>query len=66
MKGNANKIKGGFMATYIEIKWVEEHGPVNALGAQTGITAAAGLIILFLGLYGKRIRKWQGHMKFAM
>ncbi len=57
---------GGFMATYIEINWVTKSGPKNALGAQTGITAAAGLIILFLGFYGKRLRKAQGQMKFAM
>ncbi|KAI4097713.1 MAG: hypothetical protein LQ339_006692 [Xanthoria mediterranea] len=57
---------GGFMATYIEINWVKQDGLVNAFGAQTGITAAAALIVLFLGMYGKRIRLWQGRMKFAM
>lgn len=57
---------GGFMATYIEINWVTKSGPQNVLGAQTGITAAAGLVILFLGFYGKRLRKAQGRMKFAM
>ncbi|KAK0513985.1 hypothetical protein JMJ35_003707 [Cladonia borealis] len=57
---------GGFMATYIEINWVLKSGPLVALGAQTGITAAASLIILVLGLFGKRIRKAQGRMKFAM
>ena len=25
---------GGFMATYVEIEWVERSGPVKALGAQ--------------------------------
>ena len=63
---NVGRTLGGFMATYIEINWVEKDGEVNAFGAQTGITAAAGFIILFLGLYGKKIRKRQGHMKFAM
>ena len=57
---------GGFMATYIEINWVLKSGPLVALGAQTGITTAASLIILVLGLFGKRIRKTQGRMKFAM
>ena len=57
---------GGFMATYIEINWVQKSGLVNAFGAQTGITAAAGLIVLFLGMFGKRIRERQGHMRFAM
>ncbi|KAL8999602.1 MAG: hypothetical protein Q9169_001562 [Polycauliona sp. 2 TL-2023] len=57
---------GGFMATYIEINWVLKDGPVRAFGAQTGVTAVAGLIILGLGMYGKRLRRWQGRMKFAM
>ena len=57
---------GGFMATYIEINWVKKSGTEKAFGAQTGITVAAGLIILFLGLFGKRIRHAQGRMKFAM
>ena len=63
---NVGRTMGGFMATYIEIDWVKRDGEVNAFGAQTGITAAAGLIILFLGWYGKRIRKAQGRMMFAM
>ena len=63
---NVGRTLGGFMAVYIQIHWVEHVGPQKALGAQTGITAAAGLIILALGWYGKRIRTAQGHMKFAM
>ena len=57
---------GGFMSTYIEINWVTASGPVSAFAAQTGITAAAGLLILALGLFGKRLREAQGRMKFAM
>ena len=57
---------GGFMATYVEINWVQKDGLVTVFGAQTGITAAAGFIILALGWWGKRLRKAQGHMKFAM
>ena len=57
---------GGFMATYVEIDWVAGNGPVKALGAQTGITAAAGVWVLLLGLFGKGIRRAQVRMKFAM
>ena len=57
---------GGFMATYIEIDWVTKSGLVNAFGAQTGITAGAGFIILSLGLFGQKIRQKQGRMTFAM
>ena len=57
---------GGFMATYVELNWVARDGPVKVLGAQAGITAAAGFLVLVLGLFGKRIRMAQGRMKFAM
>ena len=63
---NVGRTMGGFMATYIEINWVEKNGLANAFGAQTGITAAAGLIILFLGFFGKKLRQKQGRMTFAM
>ena len=57
---------GGFLATYVEIDWVARDGPLRALGAQTGITAAAGFLMLVLGVWGKRIRMAQGRMNFAM
>ena len=57
---------GGFMATYVEIDWVTRSGPVVAFGVQTAVTAAAGFIVLALGLFGKRLRKAQGRMRFAM
>lgn len=63
---NVGRATGGFMATYIEINWVARDGPLKALGAQTGITAAAGLLVLFLGVFGKRVRRAQGRMNFAM
>ncbi|KAK5120793.1 hypothetical protein LTR85_005859 [Meristemomyces frigidus] len=55
---------GGFMATYIEIPWVTSAGAAKAFGAQTGITVAAALIPVFLQVYGKKIRKRQGPMRF--
>ncbi|KAK5128869.1 hypothetical protein LTR85_000202 [Meristemomyces frigidus] len=51
---------GGFMATYINLLWVEEVGPASALGTQAGITWAALSLIVFLQFFGKKIRQWQG------
>ena len=62
----AGRTLGGFMATYIEINWVARSRPVNAFAVQTGITAAAGLVILLLGVFGQRIRQKQGRMTFAV
>ncbi|KAF2163170.1 hypothetical protein M409DRAFT_57831 [Zasmidium cellare ATCC 36951] len=55
---------GGFMATYIEIPWVAGTGAAKVFGVQTGITAAAMLIPLFLQLFGKKLRQLQGPMRF--
>ena len=57
---------GGFMAVYTEIDWVTQSGPIDTFAVQTAITATAGFIILALGLFGKRLRKAQGRMNFAM
>jgi len=56
----------GFMATYVQIPWVTRLGAKKAFGIQAGITAASIFLILFLQIYGKRIRAWQGRMVFGM
>lgn len=55
---------GGFMATYIELPWVEKVGTAKALGTQAGITWAALVLIIFLQVFGKRLRQAQGPMVF--
>ena len=61
---NVGRTMGGFMATYIEIDWVIKSGPEKVLGTQAGIAFASLLIILFLQIFGWRIRRWQGRMNF--
>ena len=63
---NFSRSMGGFMATYVELDWVAKVGPVRALGTQAGIAVAAALLVLVLGVYGKRLRRAQGKMVFAM
>ncbi len=55
----------GFMATYIQVPWVAAAGPAKAFGIQAAITFASLAIIIFLQLFGKRIRQWQGRMVFG-
>jgi hypothetical protein len=57
---------GGCMATYIQLDWVARSGYLHTFGAQTGITAGSALIIAGLGIWGRRLRKKQGRMAFAM
>ena len=58
------RVFGGFMATYINIPWVQTAGAAKVFGIQAGITIAAALIIIFLQIFGKRLRKAQGAMVF--
>ncbi|KAK4888847.1 hypothetical protein LTR27_012308 [Elasticomyces elasticus] len=55
---------GGFMATLIEIPWVTKTGAARVFGVQAGTIAAAVLILVFLQIFGKRLRKAQGAMVF--
>ena len=61
----ASRNWSGFMATYVQIEWVTSKGPVKAFGTQAGVTIASMLILVFLQMYGKRLRKWQGRMIFG-
>lgn len=58
------RVFGGFMATFINIPWVQSAGAAKVFGIQSGVTIAAVLIIVFLQLFGKRLRKAQGAMVF--
>jgi MFS family permease len=61
----ASRNWAGFMATYIQIEWVTRLGPARALGTQAAITFASVFFIMFLQMYGKRLRQWQGRMTFG-
>lgn len=59
------RVFGGTMATYINIPWVQSAGAATVFGIQAGITVGASLIIIFLQVFGKRLRKAQGPMVFS-
>ncbi|GAB1205253.1 hypothetical protein APSETT445_003926 [Aspergillus pseudonomiae] len=59
----ASRNWAGFMATYIQIDWVTRIGPAKALGIQAAITFVSVFFMVFLQVYGKRLRKWQGRMR---
>lgn len=59
------RVFGGFMATYINIPWVQQAGAATVFGIQAGITIAASLIVVFLQIFGKRLRTAQGPMVFS-
>ena len=61
----ASRNWAGFMATYVQIAWVTRIGVAKALGIQAAITFASIFLMIFLQMYGKRMRRWQGRMAFG-
>lgn len=61
----ASRNWSGFMATYIQLAWVQRAGLVKAFGSQAGITIASLGFLLILQIWGKKIRRWQGRMEFG-
>ena len=61
----ASRNWAGFMATYIQIDWVNRIGPAKALGIQAGVTVGSLFFVAFLQVYGQRLRQWQGRMMFG-
>ncbi|KAI9713803.1 MAG: hypothetical protein M1820_000533 [Bogoriella megaspora] len=59
------RITGGFMASYVQLPWVQSIGVAKVFGTQTALTGAAAFLILFLQLYGKKIRTAQGKMELG-
>lgn len=55
---------GGFMASYIQLPWIARVGAADALGTQAAIGAVTAIAVGILYLYGKRLREWQGPVKF--
>ena len=56
------RIFGGFMASYIQLPWVDRIGAAKVLGIQAAITGVAAFLIVFLQIHGKRIRQAQGRI----
>ncbi|KAF2472657.1 putative MFS transporter [Lindgomyces ingoldianus] len=61
---NFGRTTGGFMVTYVQIRWATKMGPQNSFSIQGSIVAAAFFLIVGLQVWGKRLRKWGGELKF--
>lgn len=62
---NFGRACGGFMSTYISLNWVAQAGPIVSFGIQSAIVVASVFIIIFVQIWGRRIRRWQGPMRFS-
>ncbi|KAL8740153.1 MAG: hypothetical protein Q9190_007116 [Brigantiaea leucoxantha] len=61
---NFARTTGGFIVSYFQVTWATKKGTEQSFGVQAAICGAAFLIVLFLQMYGKRLRVWQGPLKF--
>ncbi|EXJ67941.1 uncharacterized protein A1O5_08555 [Cladophialophora psammophila CBS 110553] len=60
---NFSRVIGGFSVAYYQQAWGQNAGFDVSFGIQAAIAGAAGLIILFLQLYGERLRARGGVYK---
>ncbi|EXJ79022.1 hypothetical protein A1O3_08523 [Capronia epimyces CBS 606.96] len=61
---NFSRTLGGFIVGYIQINWATKAGTQTEYGIQSGIMAAAFLVIVFLQFFGAKLRHAQGPLKF--
>jgi hypothetical protein len=57
---NFSRCLGGFFITYFQVRWAVKVGPRSSFGTQAGVVAAAGLLVIFLHVFGGRLRRWSG------
>jgi hypothetical protein len=63
---NFARTVSGFAAGYFHINWGQDVGVELEYGIQTAMMAAAFLVFVVpLTIWGRRIRDWQGHLKFT-
>ncbi|KAL8943019.1 MAG: hypothetical protein Q9216_001307 [Gyalolechia sp. 2 TL-2023] len=60
----AARTVGGFLITLFQVRWAEQSGAEVSFAIQGGSCAGAFLILLFLQMFGKRLRHWQGPLPF--
>ncbi|KAL2415722.1 hypothetical protein ABEF95_004306 [Exophiala dermatitidis] len=61
---NFSRTLGGFIVGYIQINWATKAGTQTEYGIQSGIMAAAFLLLVFLQFFGHKLRNSQGPLKF--
>ncbi|KAI9800786.1 MAG: hypothetical protein M1833_003203 [Piccolia ochrophora] len=61
---NLARTLGGFIVSFFQVRWATAMGVQNSFGVQAGICAAVFFIIVFLQMYGKRLRQASGRLDF--
>ena len=61
---NQSRTLGGFTISYVQVQWAQASGTERSFGVQAGVCAFVFFIIVFLQIYGKRLRTWSGRLNF--
>lgn len=61
---NLARALGGFVMTYVQVRWAEGSGTERSFGVQAGVSLGAFLLVVVLQIWGKRLRTWSGRLHF--
>ncbi|KXT08942.1 hypothetical protein AC579_9529 [Pseudocercospora musae] len=61
---NFARTTGGFIVSYFQVDWANAMGTKKSLGIQAGICGAAFFVVVFLQVYGERLRRFSGPLRF--
>ncbi|KAK3386844.1 major facilitator superfamily domain-containing protein [Podospora didyma] len=62
---NMSRTLGGFIISYLQVRWAEAQGTKTSFGVQAAVCAAAFVFVLILLRWGKAMRVWAGPLNFA-
>jgi fucose permease len=61
---NFARTTGGFIVSYFQVTWAHKMGTERSFGIQAAICFAAYLLIIFMQLFGKKLRERSGPLRF--
>ncbi|EEP78267.1 conserved hypothetical protein [Uncinocarpus reesii 1704] len=61
---NFARTTGGFVVSYFMVEWAGKQGAIRQFGTMAGICGFAFVMIIFLQIFGKRMRMWAGPVNF--
>lgn len=61
---NFARTTGGFVITYVQVRWATAMGPQNSFGIQAAVMAAVFPIVIALQFWGQRMRARSGKLDF--
>lgn len=61
---NFSRTAAGFIVAYFQVSWVAALGPEKTFGIQAAVCAGVFPIIIFLQVFGRRLRRRTGNLDF--